>query len=245
MKEKATIAVCGLMDSGKSTLIKSLLRKNTGRIVEPDALCIEQATGRTITGSRIACPIDEHTDIVFCDCPGHMEYLPEIVSGLCASRGYILIMDESRRDVSERYFTELHRITSALGIKNIAVVHSHSQKFVPGEIHYDVNDSSFDHAMQALLLKIECFLKSEPECLTSETQIVWFDELDGSTRYQLHDNLGHSCEWHHQGSHSPGESQVITDLPEEVEGRFLVCHARKAHIVGVGRAVSRNVSYVQ
>lgn len=70
MKSKATIAVCGLMDSGKSTLIKSLLRKNTGRVIEPDALCIEQATGRTITGTRIACPVNDHTDLVFCDCPG-------------------------------------------------------------------------------------------------------------------------------------------------------------------------------
>lgn len=49
MKSKATIAVCGLMDSGKSTLIKSLLRKNTGRVIEPDALCIEQATSRTLS----------------------------------------------------------------------------------------------------------------------------------------------------------------------------------------------------
>ena len=124
MKSKATIAVCGLMDSGKSTLIKSLLRKNTGRVIEPDALCIEQATGRTITGTRIACPVNDHTDLVFCDCPGHLEYLPEIVSGLCASRGYILIIDENRREQSEAYQRKLGEIAAAIGVENIAVVHS-------------------------------------------------------------------------------------------------------------------------
>lgn len=159
MKSKATIAVCGLMDSGKSTLIKSLLRKNTGRVIEPDALCIEQATGRTITGTRIACPVNDHTDLVFCDCPGHLEYLPEIVSGLCASKGYILIIDENRREQSGSVPEETGRNCRAIGVENIAVVHSHSMAEQAGQIHYDTEQPSFDAAMDRLLEVMDVFSK--------------------------------------------------------------------------------------
>lgn len=222
------------MDSGKSTLIKSLLKKNTGRLVEPDALCIEQATGRTITGTRIAVSIDDETDMIFCDCPGHLEYLPEIVSGLCASSGYVLIMDEARREASEVYARKLHAVASALGVENIATVHSHSHGEIADEIYYDALDGSFDPAMEALLERINRFLKAGRLPESQEARVVWFDELDGSAKYKLYGMDERCYEWVHEGCHSPGESPVITDLPQGVRGRFLVCHPRKGHIVGVG-----------
>lgn len=236
MKSKATIAICGLMDSGKSTLIKSLLRKNTGRLIEPDALCIEQATGRTITGTRIACPVNDHTDLVFCDCPGHLEYLPEIVSGLCASKGYILIIDEARREQSEAYQRKLAEIALSIGIENIAVVHSHSLAERTDQIHYDTERPSFHTAMDRLLEAIDHFLQREHQPPTVESRIVWFDALDGAARYVLYDSAGQALDWQHEGSHDPGDCPPITGLPSSLSGRFLVCHAKRGTIVGVGCA---------
>lgn len=236
MKSKATIAVCGLMDSGKSTLIKSLLRKNTGRVIEPDALCIEQATGRTITWTRIACPVNDHTDLVFCDCPGHLEYLPEIVSGLCASRGYILIIDENRREQSEAYQRKLGEIAAAIGVENIAVVHSHSMEEQTEQIHYDTEQPSFDAAMDRLLEIMDRFLRKEHQVPPDESRVVWFDSLDGTARYVLYDSAGHALDWSHEGSHDPGDCSPIDGLPPSLSGRFLVCRAKKGNIVGVGCA---------
>lgn len=242
MKSKATIAVCGLMDSGKSTLIKSLLQKNTGRQVEPDALCIEQATGRTITGTRIACPIDDQTDLVFCDCPGHMEYLPEIVSGLCASSGYILIMDEGRQEQSAAYRQKLEHIASAIGVENIAVVHSHSTGEGADGIYYDTERPSFNHAMDQLLQTIHDFLQQDRPLRDGGSNIVWFDSMDGFTRYCLYDNNGCSWDWPCEGSHDPGDCPTVTGLPSAITGRFLVCHAKKQHIAGVGYASTKRRS---
>lgn len=224
------------MDSGKSTLIKSLLRKNTGRLIEPDALCIEQATGRTITGTRIACPVNDHTDLVFCDCPGHLEYLPEIVSGLCASRGYILIIDEKRREQSEAYQRKLGEIAAAIGIENIAVVHSHSLAGGMDEIHYDTEQPSFDAAMERLLETMNRFLRKKHMAPADESRVVWFDSLDGAARYVLYDAAGHVVDWAHEGSHDPGDCSSVSELPPSVSGRFLVCRAKKGNIVGVGTA---------
>ncbi len=238
MKHKSTIAVCGLMDSGKSTLIKSLLYKNTGRAVEPDALCIEQATGRTITGTRIACPVDDRTDLVFCDCPGHLEYLPEIASGLCAADGYILIIDEMRRKQSEVYSLRLTKVAEALGVERIAVVHSHAKEPAgDGAIYYDAGESSFDPAMDALLARIRQFLAEKKEPAFCEAaSVVWFDSLAGESRYVVYDATGLPVAWERHGFHEAGQCERIEDLPVGITGRFLVCRGKAGQIVGVGLA---------
>lgn len=236
MKHKSTIAVCGLMDSGKSTLIKSLLYLNTGRTVEPDALCIEQATGRTITQTRIACPVSDERDLVFCDCPGHMEYLPEIVSGLCAAEGYILIIDEQRAEESEMYAQKLARVAHCLGVGRIAVVHSHAHgQGGSGEIYYDTEDRrAFSAAMEELLVRIREYLAVERFSSSAGASVVWFDSLDGSGHYAVYDASGLPVAWELNGIHEAGQCERINELPVGVEGRFLVCRGREGHVAGVG-----------
>lgn len=238
MKHKSTIAVCGLMDSGKSTLIKSLLYRNTGRSVEPDALCIEQATGRTITQTRIACPVSGQRDLVFCDCPGHLEYLPEIVSGLCAAEGYILVMDEQRCEQSQAYAKQLAQVANALGVGRIAVVHSHAQQQAnEGEISYDTQDpSAFDAAMEELLKRIREYLAVERFPSQRGATIVWFDSLDGSGHYSVYDAAGLPVGWELRGVHEAGQCERINELPVGISGRFLVCRGKNGQVAGVGLA---------
>lgn len=236
MKHKSTIAVCGLMDSGKSTLIKSLFHRNTGRTVEPDALCIEQATGRTITQTRIACPVGEQRDLVFCDCPGHLEYLPEIVSGLCAADGYILVMDEQRSEQSAAYANKLAQVAAVLGVGRIAVVHTHARKpACDGEISYDTEEpATFDAAMEELLERIREYLAVERFPSESGASIVWFDSLDGSGHYSVYDAGGLPVAWELRGFHESGQCERVGSLPVGISGRFLVCRGRDGQVAGVG-----------
>lgn len=198
MKDKLTIAVCGLMDSGKSTLIKTVMMACSGRTVQPDALCIEQETGKTITGTRIACPVGERLDVVLIDCPGHIEYLPEIVSGLCAADAYITIIDEERHRRSLHYAEELRRIADAIGCPPLCTIHSHSHT---GERwHYDIADASFDAVLQDILCEIERLEPQIPAEAPSaampprdsgETRVaklasvVWLDRDRGEQRYDV------------------------------------------------------------
>lgn len=174
MKSKATIAVCGLMDSGKSTLIKSLLRKNTGRVIEPDALCIEQATAVRSRGP--ASPAPSMTIPIWSSvtAPGIWNTFRKSCRAV-ASRGYILIIDENRREQSEAYQRKLGEIAAAIGVENIAVVHSHSMEEQTEQIHYDTEQPSFDAAMDRLLEIMDRFLRKEHQVPPDESRVVWFD----------------------------------------------------------------------
>lgn len=102
------------------------------------------------------------------------------MSGLCASRGYILIIDENRREQSEAYQRKLGEIAAAIGVENIAVVHSHSMEEQTEQIHYDTEQPSFDAAMDRLLEIMDRFLRKEHQVPPDESRVVWFDSLDGT-----------------------------------------------------------------
>lgn len=228
MKDKLTIAICGLMDSGKSTLIKTVMKAQSGRTVEPDALCLEQETGKTITGTRIACPINDTLDIVLVDCPGHMEYLPEIVSGLCAADAYIIIIDQQRRRKSELYAEQLTKIADAVGCPHLCTVNSHSDFDEPW--HYDINSGTFDAVLAQILEKIDQLKNTDLRPVTKTGKIsgppkrrhgvclasvVWLNEDTGDHTYKL---IFHGIDGHYI------HPTPISREPARIVSKYLMLH---------------------
>lgn len=101
-KDKLYIAVCGLVDSGKSTFIKTATQLLTGMDLPVDSLCNEREKGITIRMSSILCPYKD-VDIVFMDLPGHKEFKSEIASGLTKAAAIIEIVDTTREKESRDY----------------------------------------------------------------------------------------------------------------------------------------------
>lgn len=141
-REKIIIAVCGIPDTGKSTFIVNAAKHLNGMEVQPDALCVEQQTGKTIATSFITTwgeqwERDGKTcDLVFVDCPGHMQFLPEIVAGLAAAHAYIVIHDASRIEASKAYARMLNGVAGMLGVPELAELYSHCDD--TGECCYNV-----------------------------------------------------------------------------------------------------------
>lgn len=134
--KKVYIAVCGLPDSGKSTFIKNATKYFSGRDVNPDALCEEQKTGKTITNTKISCPCKHISmDYVFIDCPGHLEYYPEIISGLCMADGVVFIIDNERLVESEEYIMRIETEALKLGLPVFGRFRSHANP--SGGLGYD------------------------------------------------------------------------------------------------------------
>ena len=90
MRNKLYIALCGLPDSGKSTFIKHFTKHMTNRDVALDSLCNEEVDEMTIRSAQVVCRLpNRNSDIVFLDCPGHLEFIDEIRSCLTkAHSGY-------------------------------------------------------------------------------------------------------------------------------------------------------------
>lgn len=89
------------------------------------------------------------------------------MSGLCASKGYILIIDENRREQSEAYQRKLEEIAAAIGVENIAVVHSHSMAEQAGQILMIRNNPPCA-AMDRLLEVLDVFSKRSVRFPASE-----------------------------------------------------------------------------
>ncbi len=258
MKDKLTIAVCGLMDSGKSTLIKTTMKALSGRTVEPDALCLERETGKTITGTRIACPVDESLDVVMVDCPGHMEYLPEIISGLCAADAYIMVIDEERPTKSKMYAEQLSHIAGAIGCPALCTIHSHSD--MDQEWHYDIETPSFAAVLKKILHEIDTLAhdltqtppravkgtSSSGKCNACLASIVWLDNEKGNRKYI---QMFHGCEEAYnipEGIERDGKTitrflllkkPAHIDLPSGT--RVLICeNTPERQIVGVGKVLN-------
>lgn len=131
-KKKLFIAVCGLVDSGKSTFIKTATELLSGFKTPLDALCDEHEKGITIRQASIFCPY-KGFDIVFLDCPGHKEFQSEIRSGLSKSNYIIEIIDGERKEESVEYLNWLKTIKD-FNPKKIHVLVSKSNE---GLMSYD------------------------------------------------------------------------------------------------------------
>ena len=131
-KKKLFIAVCGLVDSGKSTFIKTATELLSGFKTPLDALCDEHEKGITIRQASIFCPY-KGFDIVFLDCPGHKEFQSEIRSGLSKSNYIIEIIDGERKEESIEYLNWLKTIKD-FNPKKIHVLVSKSNE---GLMSYD------------------------------------------------------------------------------------------------------------
>lgn len=154
-KNKLYIAVCGLIDSGKSTFIKTAVKLLNNMDLPIDSLCDEHERGITIKQSSIACPY-HGIDFVFLDCPGHKEYSEEIDSGLSKASILIKIVDSTREEESLEYLKFIDYRASVYGnrIKNTFTLYSKSEKV--DNFSYDAynNHPHFIHVVRTMLDEI-------------------------------------------------------------------------------------------
>lgn len=91
MRKKLYVALCGIPDCGKSTFIKNFVKRMTNRDVTVDSLCNEEIKEMTIRSAQIVCRHPLYNfDIVFLDCPGHLELREEIRS--CLTKADVVII---------------------------------------------------------------------------------------------------------------------------------------------------------
>lgn len=172
--KKVYIAVCGLPDSGKSTFIKNATKYFSGRDVNPDALCEEQKTGRTITNTKVSCPCKHiKTDYVFIDCPGHLEYYPEIISGLCMADGVVFIVDNERLAESEEYVMKIETEALKLGLPIFGRFRSHTNQ--SGGLGYD-GEQNLRNCLIHFQDNVDAY------CVSSHL-VLFGDEENGSPKY--------------------------------------------------------------
>lgn len=97
MRDKLYVALCGLPDCGKSTFIKHYVKQLTGRDVSVDSLCDEEKKEMTIRSAQIISRMkDSDYDVVFLDCPGHLELVDEIKS--CLSKADVVLNIHNCKD---------------------------------------------------------------------------------------------------------------------------------------------------
>lgn len=138
-RPKLYIAVCGLIDSGKSTLIKTATKLLSGLDVPIDSLCDEHEKGITIRQAAVHCPY-KNVDIIFLDCPGHKEFKEEIKSGLSKARVLFKLIDMTRFKESMEYIKFINEVKSEVNcnILNEVVLYSKSELNEP--LNYDINN---------------------------------------------------------------------------------------------------------
>lgn len=229
MRNKVYIAVCGLVDSGKSTFIKYATKYISSRDVNPDALCLEEQTGKTITNTKVSCPISHKSEIVFIDCPGHLEYVPEIVSGLCLADAVILIEDANRKNESQAYFNEIESIILKLNTPIIAKYTSHS----------DVYENSYDIDKESSLQKVCSNLLSRIDILLNEFNIIEFQKIDADRKLAFYSYAGivlnniSLSEWK-EVKWGLQEFNSSLRIKNKESSRFLICDSNdKSNILGI------------
>lgn len=161
-KNKIYVAVCGLIDSGKSTFIKTASKLITGIDLPVDSLCDEHEKGITIRKSSILCTFKD-VDIVLLDCPGHKEYKDEIISGISKSSVLIKIIDSTRDQESDDYLKFIDEESRIFG-KRLKLEYTLYSKSSKEEFnHYDaINDQLkfvkiVTNIFNDIILNAECY----------------------------------------------------------------------------------------
>lgn len=140
------VAVVGIPDCGKSTLVKEIIRVFTKRELPIDVLMNEShyTDGKDIYGNddsrtiKAAKVFFKYRDVEIClyDCPGHLEYQEQIKQGLEGSSLVLKVIDENRIQESYDYFN--NDIFYAIS-KPTMTLFSHSSHL--GESSYNIFDA--------------------------------------------------------------------------------------------------------
>lgn len=185
MRNKLYIALCGLPDSGKSTFIKHFTKHMTNRDVALDSLCNEEVDEMTIRSAQVVCRLpNRNSDIVFLDCPGHLEFIDEIRS--CLTKAHVIIFIKNRKlydfqDIDE-YESKIigilqeFRQYSSLGINDTMTypkffhLYSNDWTQMDDPIYYDVEDSaSMDRMCNYLERQLSPLMLSDEPLVDPET----------------------------------------------------------------------------
>ena len=127
------VAVIGMPDAGKSTLIKTILEQAIGKHLSPDTLMqeVHWSDGRDPYGNpdtrTIKCAkiLFKYKDVEFClyDCPGHLEYQEQISQGILGAHCIIKLIDSKREEESLEYFKLIDLLH-----KDTYTLYSHSER---------------------------------------------------------------------------------------------------------------------
>lgn len=229
MRKKIYIAVCGLVDSGKSSFIRKATEFIAGRELNPDALCVEQETGKTIVNTKVSCPLNDKEEIVFIDCPGHLEYYPEIISAFCMADAAILIKDGKRLEESEDYLEEIRLDLLKLNIPIIGEYTSHS--LFHDRYSYEIEEEiTFSKVCNDFLKKIDIF--------TNDFNVVFFEDNWGiNKKVCLYSETGiiiSDIAWGDWEDIKYAVQEFDISSEKNVSRRILVCDAEdKSKILGL------------
>ena len=166
MRNKLYVALCGIPDCGKSTFIKNFVKQMTGRDVAVDSLCNEEIKEMTIRSAQIVCrhPSFDNFDIVFLDCPGHLELRDEIRSCLTKADVVIILNNcenyiDDTRAYSDNIIYELNCTKDCEKVKLIEIWSHCKDSVIPrpyDKIMYDIDNEktrtvAFSHILQRLI----------------------------------------------------------------------------------------------
>lgn len=129
------VAFIGIPDTGKSTLISSLIKYLHGKSISPDTLMneVHYTSGkdiygnddtRTIRAAKILCSYRDY-EIMFIDCPGHLEYFDQIKQGIDMASIIVCLIDYNRQEESRNYCKELIKTTHSAN-KHVLTFYTHS-----------------------------------------------------------------------------------------------------------------------
>ena len=150
MRKKLYVALCGIPDCGKSTFIKNFVKQMSGRDVAVDSLCNEEIKEMTIRSAQIVCrhPALSDFDIVFLDCPGHLELRDEIRSCLTKADVVIILNNcenyiDDTRAYSDNIIYELNCTPDCENVKLIELWSHCKDTIIPApytKLMYDIDN---------------------------------------------------------------------------------------------------------